>query len=106
MGGGISNRFFTTIGSPACKDLIIQTQLLSTQPTVLVHISKGDVLNIHLLDRIGPCVASFKDEIAGTVIHKDMLQLINCLNNGKQFIGVVRSVSGGSCLVTIKPLNP
>jgi hypothetical protein len=106
MGGGILNKYFTTKGSAACKDLIIRTQLLSTRKEVLSRIVKGDILRIRLLKPAGPCVAVYDEDIVGTVIHKDLLQLINCLNNGSAFSGVVREIVGGSCLITIKPTLP
>jgi len=102
-GGGVLNRFFTTKGAPSCEDLIIRTQLLSTRRDVLSQISKGDNLSLELLSNSGPCVAVFQTEIVGTVIHRDLLQLMVCINNGKSFVAIVRSVDGGACLVTIKP---
>jgi len=103
MGGGILNRYFTTRGAPECKDLVIQTQLLSPRQPVLSKLTKGAILKVQLIAPLGPCVAIYEDEIVGTVIHKDLLQLINCLGRGVDFTALVRNITGGSCLVTIKP---
>ena len=106
MGGiGIRPGFFTR-GNPkaGCKHLVIRAQLFSRVPAVLVKLVKGDKLPIFLISKGGPCVAMYGPLIAGTVIHRDLLQLIECLNKGVDFEATVRDVFGGACLVTVKAI--
>jgi len=105
MGGGSNISFFSSTGNTDCSRTIIRTQLFSPDPKILKNISLGDKLGIELKGSSGPCVALYKGNIAGTVISKDLLQLISCIKKGIHFIGVVRSVNGGSCAITIKPLK-
>jgi len=106
MGGiGIPSGFFTR-GNPkaGCKNLVIRTQLFSPAPAVLAKLAKGDKMPIVLLGQGGPCVAMYGSLLAGTVIHRDLLQLIECGNKGVDFEATVRDVLGGACLVTIKAI--
>jgi hypothetical protein len=105
MGGGTNISFFSAAGNTDCSLTTIRTQLFSPDPKVLKKITVGDNLNIQLANPSGPCVALYKGNIAGTIISKDLMQLINCIKKGFQFIAVVRSLSGGSCAVTIKTLK-
>ena len=105
MGGGINSSFFSKAGSADCSRTTIRTQLFSPDPKVLKKIAVGDQLEIQLIKPVGPCVAVYKGNIAGTIISKDLMQLINCIKKGFVFIAVVRSVSGGACAVTIKTLK-
>lgn len=104
MGGiGIRPGFFTR-GNPkaGCRNLVIRTQLFSPAPAVLSKLVKGDKMPVVLLSKGGPCIAMYGTLIAGTVIHRDLLQLIECLTKGVDFEATVRDVLGGACLVTIK----
>lgn len=104
MGGMGTRPGFFTRGNPkaGCRNLVIRTQLFSPVPAVLNQLVKGDKMNVVLLSKGGPCIAMYGSLLAGTVIHRDLLQLIECLNKGVDFEATVRDVFGGACLVTIK----
>jgi hypothetical protein len=96
--------YFNRNSSTPCEALIIRTQLFSPDEKVLVDMLPGDKMEIALLKKEGPCVAIHNGKIAGTIISKDLLQLIKCLNDGKLFSAKVRSVSRGVCAITIEPV--
>jgi hypothetical protein len=106
MGGFGTNiaPYFNRNNATPCEALIIRTQLFSPDDEVLANVSPGDKMEIILLKKEGPCVAIHNGKIAGTIISKDLLQLIKCLNDGKIFSAKVRSVSKGVCALTIEPV--
>lgn len=106
MGGIGSRAGIFTRGNPktGCKNLVIRTQLFSPAPAALAKLVKGDKMPVVLLGKGGPCVAMYGPLISGTVIHRDLLQLIECLTKGVDFEATVRDVFGGACLVIIKAI--
>lgn len=101
MGGGISNRYFSVRTFITCDDLIIRTQLFSPNPDVLLKVNRGEYLRLELISPQGPCVVLKGNELVGTIIHKYLLQLIECMNKGAEFHALVRDITGGLCTVTI-----
>ena len=107
MGGiGTQSPGFFTRGNPkvGCENLVIRTQLFSPAPAVLTKLVRGDKMPVVLLGKGGPCVAMYGTQIAGTVIHRDLFQLIECLTKGVAFEATIRHVFGGACLVIIKAI--
>lgn len=105
MGGASNGSFFRAASNTDCSNTIIRTQLFSPDHKVVKEIIVGDHMDIQLINPKGPCVAIYKGEIAGTIISRDLIQLINCIKNGFKFIGIVRNVTGGSCAITIKTVK-
>jgi hypothetical protein len=105
MSGLSFNAFLERKGKMPCGSLIIQTQLSSPREDVIQTLKKGDLLTIILLNGNGPCVATYNEKIAGTIINKDILTLIACLQKGCKFIAIVRNIIGGRCAITIKPFE-
>lgn len=103
MGGGSTSSFFARGTAIDCRSLVIRTQLLSPDPKILPSLKKGDKLTVALAGTNGPCVVNYKNKFVGTIIHRQLLQLISCLNQGVRFEATIREVYEGSCLVTIKP---
>lgn len=103
--GGVSNVSFFRKGIPDCSNTIIRTQLFSPVPEVLKKLKTGYEIDIKLNKPTGPCVALYKGEVVGTIITKDLIQLISCINSGFKFIAVVRSIDSGVCAITIKNIK-
>ena len=100
---GFSSAPFSKKGDKTpCEKIVIQTQLISPQEEVIKTLHKGDILVLVLLKRNGPCVAMYQEKIAGTIINKDIVRLIECMKMKKEFIAVIRSIAGGRCAITIK----
>jgi hypothetical protein len=102
MGGFSLNPFFNTQSPKNCEAIVIKTQLFSPNAEIVSKLTNGDILDILLLKSSGPCVAFHEDGIAGTIVSKNLYQLIKCINTGKRFIAIVREVSSGNCAITIQ----
>jgi hypothetical protein len=85
-----------------CKDITFETNLFSPDPTVLILIKQGDILEVEYTRPKGPLLVVYKGKIVGTIITKLSTQLIVCIETGTKFIAVVKSIDGGSCTVQIK----
>jgi hypothetical protein len=105
MGGFRLSTFFNVNRVENCNDILIMTQLFSPNPSVVGKLKTGNELVIKLNGEHGPCVAIFDNEIAGTIITKNLYQLINCIKKGIRFIAIVRNTAGGSCSITIQVNN-
>jgi hypothetical protein len=102
MGGFALSPFFNTSQVKNCDEIVLMTQLFSPAPIVIAKIKSGNKLDIELLGEHGPCVAVYHGEVAGTIITKNLYQLISCIRKGTRFIGIVRNATGGSCSITIQ----
>jgi hypothetical protein len=100
MAGGTNNPFYINIDTP-CDELVIQAQLISPRKEVLNKMKVGDWLVIKLNVEQDRVIAYFHDEIAGSIITKEILRLMQCLKK-IEFLGNVRNVEDGSCSLTIK----
>lgn len=105
MGGGTHTAFFSSRRGNDCQKLIIKTQLFSPDPDIIKEISVGDTLPVKILSPKGPCVVTKSGQTAGTIISKELFQLIECINKGFDFEAHVRQIIGGECSVTIKAIK-
>ncbi|GAA3968042.1 hypothetical protein [Mucilaginibacter dorajii] len=85
----------------ACDELKFNTQLSSPKEEVLVLLEVGLLLEIELSPSKTTCVVIYKSKIAGTIIHLNLKQLINCIIAGNTFYARVRSVDGAKCAITV-----
>lgn len=86
-----------------CETLSITTVLISPSPAALATLAPGDVLRIVYTTIKGPfTLLTSKGLIAGVLVMKDLLELINCIEEGFEYRAIVKSISGGNCTVTIK----
>lgn len=101
-GGIVGGRGRRGSSGNKCEDISFETTLYSPDPSVLALIKKGDILAIDYTSPKGPLIAVHKGKIAGTIITKLSPQLIVCIESGVKFIGVVKTITGGSCTMQIK----
>lgn len=102
MGGAASTSFFSYSSNTPCRDLVISSQLIAPNYTVLQQVNEGDFLTLHLQSPKGPVLTRFGNEIVGTVMTKEIVRLIQCLGKGEEFLAKVRTIEGGLCAITIK----
>jgi hypothetical protein len=103
MSGSSSNYSFETGATQKnCADIVLRTQLASPDPEVIEELGIGDILNIRLSSATGPLQAVTIDGIvAGAILSSNPALLINCINEGYEYIAKVLSVNGGDCQVSI-----
>lgn len=102
MSGGDSGGFGgASIPQRDCDDLIIRVRLSSVDESVLRTISVSDVLSIDILEN--SIVAKKGSDIVGSIASRDVVSLLECMKEGKVFIGTVIEVSDGKCIINITP---
>ena len=84
-----------------CSLLSITTALASPNATVLAHVRVNDILIVSAESERGPVCIYKEDEKVGAILHKDLLKLINCINEGTEYEAKVFEVEGGKCVVKI-----
>lgn len=87
-----------------CETLSMEATLLSPAPLILATLKPMEVLSMEYTSPKGPVrVVTTGGDVAGTIAGKDMLELINCLEEGFTYRVIVKSIIGGNCTVIIKP---
>lgn len=86
-----------------CETLSMEATLLSPAPLILATLKPKDVLSMEYTSPKGPVkIVTTRGDVAGTIMGKDMIELINCLEEGFTYRVIVKSISGGNCTVIIK----
>jgi hypothetical protein len=86
-----------------CATLKISAKLFSPAPIIISTLKPGDVLKIEYIRPKGPVkVVTPKGDLAGTLLLKEMLEIINCIEQGYEYKVIVQSIAGGNCSVLIK----
>jgi hypothetical protein len=87
-----------------CSSLSFEASLYSPVPSVITKLKVGDYLRIELDDTEKTVLAlNNRREIAGTLVGKNMLKIIDCLRKNFKYKGEITKISGGSCTITIMP---
>lgn len=87
-----------------CETLLIETTLLSPAPLIIATLKPNDILFMKYTPPKGPVrIVTADGDVAGTIAGKNLLELINCLEEGFIYKVIVKSISGGNCTVIIKP---
>jgi hypothetical protein len=88
-----------------CEDLVINTNLASPQALIVNNLNEGDILSIHAITDQGPIQALDENgQVAGTIISREQVRLLNCINKGTQYEAEVISVGNGQCQVQIRAI--
>ena len=102
MSGGDSGGFGgATIPERDCDDLIIRVRLSSVDVDILETLSVSDILTIEILEN--SVVAKKGLGIVGSIASRDIVSLLDCIKEGKIFIGTVLEVNDGKCIINITP---
>lgn len=88
-----------------CLDIMAQTVLNSPVPEVIGDLKKGDILSISISmeGERRRVLATKSGLIAGSITFGQLATLINCIEDGYEFVAIIISISGGSCIVEIRP---
>jgi len=96
-GGGV------VFGDPCVIDEV--TSLNSVSPSALRSVRPGILLEVLFL--AGPpqrlVVQDNTGQIVGSITSRSMLQIIECIQGGRQYVAEVLGIQGGSCQVRVKP---
>jgi hypothetical protein len=86
----------------ACELLIMKTNLASPDPVVLATLKKGDELEVVSASPTGPAQAMAKGKIAGSIVTPQLMLLLNCIEQGFNYVAIVRRLDGGLCEVEVR----
>lgn len=86
-----------------CSSLFERIILSSPVPEVIAKLKQGSVLQIELIDQGRILVAIFHGERAGSIISPKLIEFIECIQTGFEYIAIVDSIDGGQCQTTIRP---
>ncbi|EHJ48321.1 hypothetical protein DFW101_2316 [Solidesulfovibrio carbinoliphilus subsp. oakridgensis] len=101
--GGSSGGGGSGGGGNICSSLFERTILSSPVPEVITKLKQGGILQIELIDQGRILAASFHGERAGSIISPKLIEFIECIQAGFEYIATVDAVDGGQCQVTIRP---
>ena len=86
-----------------CSALVITTNLATPQAKVIGDLEVGDILSIRIATDQGPIQAlNIDGEIAGSIVSREQVRLLNCIIGGTSYIAEVLSLEGGQCQVQIR----
>ncbi len=87
----------------SCEDLSIQTHLSSPNPDIIDTLNEGDILTIRLGGATGPIeLVTNEGEVVGSLLSGRQMKLIECINDGHQYIGEIRQIEEGNCEILIR----
>jgi hypothetical protein len=87
-----------------CSQVFERLTLTSPVPTVLEGLQVNQVLALERPGGTGPLLAVTSDgDIAGSVTGTILTQIFPCMEQGFRFVAVVVSITGGKCLVEVRP---
>ena len=98
-GGGSINR---PSDNEDCANLVINTNLASPKADVIAKLKVGDQLSVEAASEQGPIQALRGRSVAGNIVSREQVRLLNCLNQGTAYIAEVLSITGGQCKVQVR----
>lgn len=79
------------------------TSLNSVNPAALRGVRAGNLLDVAFLPGPSRLVANDSSgNIVGSITSRSMLQFIQCIQGGRQYVAEVLSVQGGTCSVKVR----
>jgi hypothetical protein len=107
-GGGNrgSSRGSSSRGSSTteCSEIKFETTIFSPVPAVLSTVKKGDELDIAVEKTGGISLVAITKTgaVLGTILAKENLRLITCMERGFDYVAIVKEIKSGSCTILIK----
>jgi hypothetical protein len=103
-GGGGGGGPATPDAQVDCTSLIFRTNLNSPDPAVVSELNRRDVLQVSPKTPQGPIeVIANAGKVAGSITAAQMMRLLQCINDGFEYVAVVLSISGGRVEVEVRP---
>lgn len=102
MGGSGSGGWTPTVPSNPCERLKFRANVNSPQPTMIAALRLADVLSVSLQTTPSTAViVSVRGTPVGALTGAKVAELVNCLQNGFQYVATVVSLQGGNCTVEV-----
>lgn len=84
-----------------CMRIMEKTILNSPVPEVVSTLKTGDILKVSLRERSLVAVTE-NNAVAGALTPPLLPRIVECINEGYEYIAIVQTVSGGRCIVEIR----
>jgi hypothetical protein len=79
------------------------TSLNSVNPAALRGVRTGNLLDVAFIHNPSRLVANDSNgTIVGSITSRSMLQFIQCIQSGRQYVAEVLGVQGGTCSVKVR----
>lgn len=96
MSGSGNSYLGSSTPNSSCEALQFDTQLASPKPSVVAHLSVGDILDITFGTAGQQVVVAIHNGMeAGSIVHSLLTQLRTCMIQGEQYQARVLQVSNG-----------
>lgn len=82
-------------------NIVESVPLNSPQPLIVRKLKKGDILSVEVDGK--SLVAKLEGDKAGALTPSSLLDLLDCIEKGKEYVAVVTTIKGGFCEVEIRP---
>lgn len=81
----------------SCANLRFDTQLASPKAAVVSSMKVDDILDLALktINNTQVVIALWTNQIAGSIVHRLLTQLRNCMTEGEQYKARVLQINGG-----------
>ncbi len=93
---------FKSDPSTDCSNMSFTTALASPNPLVVASLKISEILDVIKDIDNSLRVYNHNGEIVGALFTTHRDKIIECINNGFEFIAIVKSVNGGNCTVLVK----
>lgn len=85
-----------------CTRISERTVLNSPAPDVVGRLTKGDLLDVKVLNGTSLVAVTEDGDIAGALTPPLLPRIVECIDAGFEYVAIVLSVSGGECRVHVK----
>lgn len=100
--GGSSGGGGPEIPETDCTRISEKTVLNSPVPDVVSSLTKGEALNVKVLNGTSLVAVTEDGDIAGALTPPLLPRIVECIEEGFEYVAIVLSVSGGECRVHVK----
>lgn len=84
-------------------NIVERVPLNSPQAAVVATLTQNQALNVELRGGSVVAVVSASNNVAGSLTPRRLVELIDCMNQGQQYVAVVLTIRGALCEVEIRP---
>lgn len=85
-----------------CTRISERTVLNSPVPEVVGSLAKGEILNVEVRNGTSLVAVTKNGDIAGALTPPLLPRIVECIEEGFEYVAIVLAVSGGECRVQVK----
>lgn len=92
-------------GTPNCASLIFEAPLSSPVDDVVANLKRGDTLSVRRGPGSGKSLVAVTQSgrTAGAIVSSQQARLVACLEEGFEYVALVKSLSGGAVDLQVRP---